>query len=834
MNDSKKLKKIASGIIAGSCVLSSQALVEYGFYERRGGITTRASSSVQVFGASEDEVIPKVRTLSEDVEVLDENNSCDGLRYELNGEEATLTKCTNREITEVEIPKFVSKDGKTYKVTSIGNSAFWNCSNLSSIELPDSLASIGEYAFSGCSSLSSIELPDSLTSIGGCTFYDCSSLSSIELPGILTSLGEYAFSGCSSLKEIIIPKGAPYKSILENMELSSRIVEVDKLDENNSCDGLRYELNGGEATLTKCESNEETIEVPKFVSKDGKTYRVTSLGEYVFWECRSLSSITLPESVTSIGEYVFGRCSSLSSIELPDSLTSIGEYAFWYCSSLSSIELPDSLTSIGEYAFWSCSSLEEILIPKGAPCKSILEGMKLSSKIFEVGELDENNSCDSLRYELNGEEATLTKCKSNEETIKVPKFVSKDGKTYKVTSIGNAAFRNDCRSLSSIKLPDSLTSIGECAFERCSSLSSIKLPDSLTSIGKNAFAWCSNLSSIELPKSVTSIGEYTFWQCSSLSSIELPDSLTSIGCAAFWYCSSLSSITLPGNLTSIERYAFQDCSSLKSITLPESVTSIGKYAFAWCSNLSSIKLPDSLTSIGEYAFERCSSLSSIIIPKGAKCKSILEGMGLGSKIVEVGNSESNAVLSIETTPFVKPEVQKLQKQSGILNNGNMLNIAAQTSQSYTAFDSELMLDEEGSSKSLIANLYEKITAGSVGNSQISEWLKNSTQKVISKLENILQIKENTSNSLVIDVSSVSEDISKNEMTLNLDKSYIDKEIYITCIYDDNNIFYLTGEGKWEKLTEETKEVKGVKMDASSSFKFKDMMKECVFIITTKD
>ena len=353
----------------------------------------------------------------------------------------------------------------------------------------------------------------------------------------------------------------------------------------------------------------------------------------------------------------------------------------------------------------------------------------------DVKVLDENNSCDGLRYELNGEEATLTECTNKAITeVEVPKFVSQYGKTYKVTSIGEYAF-NRC-SLSSIKLPDSLTSIGNGAFVNCRSLSSIKLPDSLTSIGGSAFSGCSNLSSI--------------------------------------------------------------------------------------------KLPDSLTSIGEGAFWGCSRLSSIIIPKGAKCKSILEDMGLGSKIDEVDNSESNADISTETTPFVPSDSQQTPG-----NNGNSLDTATQSSQS-TALDSELMLDEEGSSKSLIANLYEKITAGSVGNSQISEWLKNSTQKVISKLENILQVKENTSNSLVIDVSSVSEDISKNEMTLHLDKSYINKEMYITCIYDDNNIFYLTGEGKWEKLTEETKEVKGVKMDASSSFKFKNMMKECVFIITTKD
>ena len=181
-----------------------------------------------MFGASEDEAIRKVRTLSEDVKVLDENNSCDGLRYELNGEEATLTECTNKAITEVEVPKFVSQYGKTYKVTS----AFERCISLSSIELPDSLTSIGEGAFVNCRSLSSIKLPDSLTSIGGSAFSGCSNLSSIKLPDSLTSIGEGAFWGCSRLSSIIIPKGAKCKSILEDMGLGSKIDEVDNSESN--------------------------------------------------------------------------------------------------------------------------------------------------------------------------------------------------------------------------------------------------------------------------------------------------------------------------------------------------------------------------------------------------------------------------------------------------------------------------------------------------------------------------------------------------------------------------------------------------------------------------
>ena len=181
-----------------------------------------------------------------------------------------------------------------------------------------------------------------------------------------------------------------------------------------------------------------------------------------------------------------------------------------------------------------------------------------------------------------------------------------------VTSIGDYAFYG-CRSLSNIVIPDSVTKIGDYTFSVCSSLSKIAIPDSVTDIGDYAFEYCCSLSNMVIPNSVTSIGDYAFYGCRSLSNIVIPDSVTKIGDYTFSVCSSLSKIVIPNSVTKIGDYAFSDCSSLSKIVIPNSVTKIGDYAFSDCSSLSKIVIPDSVTDIGDYAFAHC-SLSNIAIP----------------------------------------------------------------------------------------------------------------------------------------------------------------------------------------------------------------------------
>ena len=212
-----------------------------------------------------------------------------------------------------------------------------------------------------------------------------------------------------------------------------------------------------------------------------------------------------------------------------------------------------------------------------------------------------------------------------------------------VTSIGNDAFRN-CFSLTSVTIPNSVTSIGWNAFMYCSSLTSVTISNSVTFIGSYAFSNCNSLSSVTIPNSVTTIGIYAFSGCSSLTSVTIPNSVTTISDYAFYGCSSLTSVTIPNSVTTIKYGAFDSCYSLTSVTIPNSVTSIGWNAFMYCSSLTSVTIPNSVTTIGDYAFYCCSSLTSIIIPNSVtsisaytfmNCRS-LTSVTIPNSITEIG------------------------------------------------------------------------------------------------------------------------------------------------------------------------------------------------------
>ena len=201
----------------------------------------------------------------------------------------------------------------------------------------------------------------------------------------------------------------------------------------------------------------------------------------------------------------------------------------------------------------------------------------------------------------------------------VTDYNARDGLKMQLKSDYYVVTGIDGKAKSSYKIPSTyqgkpVKEIGKYAFSSCDSLTSIEIPESVTSIGESAFFACNRLTSIEIPNSVTRIGNYAFSGCSSLTSIEIPDSVTSIGEWAFSFCGKLTRIEIPDSVTSIGDSVFENCSSLTSIEIPDSVTSIGNSAFYNCNSLTSIEIPNSVTSIGGRAFCYCSSLTSITIP----------------------------------------------------------------------------------------------------------------------------------------------------------------------------------------------------------------------------
>ncbi len=296
------------------------------------------------------------------------------------------------------------------------------------------------------------------------------------------------------------------------------------------------------------------VTIPSSITISVHNYTVTSIDVNAFEYCTGLTSVTIPNSVTSIGNNAFKGCTGLTSVTIPSSVTSIGDYAFRECSGLTSITIPNSVRFIGNAAFYLCTGLTSVTIPNsvrsfGGNAFNSCTGLTSITVASDNRYYDSRNNCNAII-----DRATNTLISGCMNTI-IPNSV---------TSIGYCAFIG-CTGLTSVTIPNSVTSIGYRAFYNCSGLTSIAIPNSVTSIGDDAFAWCSGLTSVTIPTSVTSIGNHVFSGCSGLTSVTIPNSVTSIGYQAFYGCSGLTSVTIPNSVTSIGYLAFYGCTSLTVI-----------------------------------------------------------------------------------------------------------------------------------------------------------------------------------------------------------------------------------------------------------------------------
>lgn len=384
---------------------------------------------------------------------------------------------------DISIPSSVTSESIEYTVTSIGNNAFYLCSDLQSVEIPNSIRTIGFAAFGSCTSLHSVIIPNSVSSLGSRAFEGCTNLEEITLSNNLTSIEDITFSG-SGITSIVIPQG------------------VTSIGNNAFCN---------------CEHLTSVV-IPEGVVR---------IGQNSFSFCYALEQLSIPSTLTTIGDNALSGLRSLKYITvangnekydsrnscnalietsankiikgckntlIPNTITTIENRAFNLCRALTNITIPANVESIGDYAFDGCDGLTSVTID----CTSVGNWFSRNSTITNL---------------------TLG---SSVRTINNNAFEQCEGLTnlniaYGVTSIGNNAFYG-CSSLTEVTLPSSVVTIGNNAFTSCSNLINITIPNGVTTIGSSAFMWCNELIALTLPESIVSIGNNAF-SCSKLATV---------------------------------------------------------------------------------------------------------------------------------------------------------------------------------------------------------------------------------------------------------------------------------------------------------------------------
>lgn len=562
-------------------------------------------------------------------------------------------------LTSVTIPEYVTYSDATFKVTGVGNEAFFGYSNITSVTLPATLESIGYDAFRG-TGISSITIPESLTYLGSGAFTDCcmlksvvwnakacrsgssewnyryndywstcdntqditsftfgknvevipvglctglSSLTSIVIPSHVVAIETGAFSNCSGLTTITIPnsvKTIGYRAFYNCSALNTITL-------GNSVDSI------GSGAFLSC-SNLKTTYFTGSMSQwcNIRFADLTANPLYVagnlYVSGKILRELTIPSDVQAIRDYVFAGSTFLSSVTIGNNVKAIGNYAFYACSALTTLQMGNAVTDIGDYALAQCTKLPDLTIGnsvvsigEGAFSEDNITSVTLPSSVKTIG-ADAFSRCGNLtRVDYTGDAAGWCGIRFGGDAANPVQYAKK-------LYINGTIQRQ-------ITVPATITSLSPYAFINYEDLTAISIPNSVTSIGAYAFSGCSNLSLANIPNNVTEVVDYLFNNCEKLTDITIPDKVTTIGAYAF--CNTaITAITIPESVTYVESYALSS-STLQSVVWNARAASFGRY-IPWCeryyNNIVSLSLGDKVQTIPNYFTQACEKLSAVTIP----------------------------------------------------------------------------------------------------------------------------------------------------------------------------------------------------------------------------
>ena len=541
----------------------------------------------------------------------------------------------NTNLTSVTLPE---------SLTTLGDRAFYTCKSLKTIKIPSGVTAIPDYCFNHCLSLESVTIPEGVTTIGDGAFVGCN-LKELTLPSTVTMIESGAFlsnNRCQSitcnattppnLGENVFGYNAsttvkvPLQSIAAYRQAEGWKNFTNYYGGEVIADGITYRIDENDAMVAAAEATLTEANIPSSVEFEGNQYPVIKINDEVFSGNTNLTSVTLPESLTTLGDRAFYTCKSLKTIKIPSGVTAIPDYCFNHCLSLESVTIPEGVTTIGDGAFVGCN-LKELTLPSTVTmiesgaflsnnrCQSItcnattppnlgenVFGYNASTTVkvplqsiaaYRQAEGWKNFTnyyggeviADGITYRIDENDAMVAAAEATLTEANIPSSVEFEGNQYPVIKINDEVFSGNT-NLTSVTLPESLTTLGDRAFYTCKSLKTIKIPSGVTAIPGHCFDGCSSLESVTIPEGVMTIGDVAFYAC-SINALTLPESLEKIGIGAFCNNCVLKSVNIPAKVKTIGAWAFSVC-GLTDLVIPEGVQTIGNEAFLYNNNLQSI------------------------------------------------------------------------------------------------------------------------------------------------------------------------------------------------------------------------------------------------------